>query len=106
MAGLGGGGVGLGLVGDGVGGGGGAHRLRRFLLCVSAGLLEVLDDVVAFHLLHVLGDGIAGEVRAVVRTVPQSHGVLGSVGVSWWLCWGEASLCWWRGATCTAGSFS
>jgi hypothetical protein len=99
-----------GLGGAGVGGGGGARRLRRFLLCVSAGLLEVLGGVVARHLLHVLGGGIAGEVRAVVRTVARSHGVLGSVGVSWWSCWGEAGLCWWRGrwrgATCTAGSFS
>ena len=79
MAGLGGGGVGLGLGGDGVGGGGGARRLRHFLLCVLAGLLEVLGGVVAHHLLHVLGGGVAGGVSAVVHTVARAHGVLGSV---------------------------
>ena len=69
-----------GLGGAGVGGGGRARRLRVFLLCVSAGLLEVLDDVVARHLLHVLGGGVAGGVRAIDRTVARAHGVLGSVG--------------------------
>ena len=63
-----------------VGGGGGAHLLRRYLLYVLAGLLEVLDGVVARHLIHVPGGGVAGVVCAVVRTVARAHGVLGSVG--------------------------
>ena len=47
---------------------GGAQEARlRFLLCGLAGLL-------------VLGGGVAGVVRAVVRTVAQSHGVLGAGG--------------------------
>jgi hypothetical protein len=69
-----------GLGGAGIGGGGGARRLRYFLLCGLAGLLEVLGGVVARHLLHVLGGGVAGGVRAIDRTVARAHGVLGSVG--------------------------
>ena len=53
------------VAGLGVGGGGGA---RRFLCILLAGLLVVLG-VGARHLLHVLGGGVAGGGRAVVRTV-------------------------------------
>ena len=60
--------------------GGEAFRFHRFLLCVLAGLLEVLGGVVALHLLHVLGGGVAGGVRAVVHIAAKGHCVLGSVG--------------------------
>ena len=43
-----------------------------------AGLLGVL--LVACHLIHVPGAGIAGGMRAVVRAVARAHGMLGSVG--------------------------
>ena len=49
-------------------------------MAVGAGLLAVLGGVVARHMLLVLGGGVAGVVRAVVRTVAQSHGVLGAGG--------------------------
>ncbi len=45
---------------------------------VDGGVLLV--GGVALLLLRVLGGGVAGGVRAVVRTVAQSHGVLGAGG--------------------------
>jgi hypothetical protein len=83
---------------QGVGGGGQGARLHHFLSWVFAGFHcvrgggragflgelgngfaeGVLGGVVALHLLHVLGGGIAGGVRIIVRTVSRAHGVLGS----------------------------
>ena len=36
----------------------------------------VLDGVVALHLLHVLGGGVAGGGRVVIRTASRACGVL------------------------------
>jgi hypothetical protein len=83
---------------QGVGGGGQEARLHLFLLCgfvgfhcvrgggltgflgeLGNGISEwVLFGVVALHLFCVLGGGIAGGVRVVVRTVARAHGLLGS----------------------------
>ena len=80
--------------------GGQGACLHHFLLCGFAGLHCVrggwlagflgelvsgvdggaLGGVVALHLLRVLGGGVAGGGRAVVRAVARAHSMLGSVG--------------------------
>ena len=64
-----------GLGGAAVGGGGRARLLRHFLLCVLAGLLEVLAGVGARHLLCVLQGGAAGGGRVAVRIAARACGV-------------------------------
>ena len=66
--------------GLGLGGGGGACLRHDLLLCILAGLLEVLGVVVALHLLHVLGGGAAGGGRVSFRIASRARGVLRSWG--------------------------
>ena len=58
-----------GLGGAGIGGGGGARRLRYFLLCGLAGLLEVLGGVVARHLINLFEKGCCTAACALYHDV-------------------------------------